>query len=385
MRIIAPAPLYPPEFVADLPDANRHEHRPLLLLLKRGHVDPAAETERIERWYSELDGSAASKRRLAGDLRSLQPRNFWGALHELATSRVFVECGWHPIYEPDVRGLRPDFLVRPPSGPEFIAEVLTIFQPPDQERAEANLYRIASALDEIEHRIGVFIDRAWSPPRTPQLGPVVDRVRKWLDTCDGVRKRTLTLHRPIALRISSVVPPRDEAGPIVMGMVDAAGEINADQTMWAAITRKIKKYRAVKDLGIPFLLFIWEGHWLKVSDTSLNWALFGRRRYTIFRQGGRRIGGEWGRAPGGLFAFGRDGGDPRNTRISAVVYCARDVIEARVHARVQLFHHPYAAHPLPATLFEGVVSQCLPERATADEAVCRWDYPPGELPSILLR
>jgi hypothetical protein len=34
-----------------LPEANRHEHRPLLLLLKRGHADPTAEIERIEESY----------------------------------------------------------------------------------------------------------------------------------------------------------------------------------------------------------------------------------------------------------------------------------------------------------------------------------------------
>jgi hypothetical protein len=93
--------LYPPEFVARLPEANRHEHRPLLLLLKRGHADPTAEIERIERWYRELEGDARSKGHLARELQSLQARNFYSALHELATSRIFVERGWYSVYEPE--------------------------------------------------------------------------------------------------------------------------------------------------------------------------------------------------------------------------------------------------------------------------------------------
>jgi hypothetical protein len=215
---------------------------------------------------------------------------------------------------------------------------------------------------------------------------MVERVRRWLDACDGVHEQTLTVRQPVALRLSTVIPQRDESGPIVLGMLGAGGKINADETMWAAITRKINKYRAVKDLGAPFVLFLWEGDWLKVSETSLQWALFGRDQLTIFREAGTRTGHKWGRAPGGLFAFGHDGkGNPRNTRISAVAYCARDVINGRVHARMRLFHHPYAEHPLPARLFEGVVSQCLPERATAEEAVCEWDHAPGELPPMLLR
>lgn len=282
--------------------------------------------------------------------------------------------------------MRPDYLVKPAEGSEFIAEVLTIFQSREDERGEANLYRLASALDQIAHRIGVFIDHAWMPPRTPNLRPVVASVRRWLDSCDGTREQRFTTRRPVSLKLSTVVPPRDEPAPIVVGMLGAGGEINADETMWTMMTRKINNYRAVKDLRLPFVLFLWEGDWLKVSERSLQWALFRRDEMRIFRQAGRIIGHQWGRAPDGLFAFGHDGrGNPRNTRLSAVAYCARDVMEARVHVRMRLNHHPYAANPLPTSLFDGAVSQCLPEQATADEATCRWDHTPGEVAPLLLR
>jgi hypothetical protein len=150
------------------------------------------------------------------------------------------------------------------------------------------------------------------------------------------------------------------------------GEIMTHESLRVAILGKVKKYRAVKELRLSLVLFVWEGDWIKVTATSLEWALFGQAQASRIRG---RTGSDWkwGHAPGGVFGFGHDGTrEPRNTRISAVAYCSRIWQDGRVYARVALYHHPYALHPLRADVFAGI-PQCLPVSASADEAILRWD------------
>jgi hypothetical protein len=318
--------LYPPEFVARLPEPNHFEHRPLIELLKGEHRDPAHEIERMERWYTEVQGADESKRRLGRDLRSLRARNFWSALYELASSRAFVERQWPTRYEPALEGVRPDFLVEPPDGSRFIAEVLTVSQSEEDERAEEQTYLVADALARVEHRIGVFVEGVAVPASMPSLRPLVERVRVWLDACDPDRsmtKRFAPPRVPVAVTLTTV--KRAEPGPIVEGIMGVGGKIAADETIFSAIARKVRKYRGVRDLGLPFVIFLWVGDWMKVTDTSLEWALFGRDQLQVLRTQQGLRDAEWRRTPGGLFAFGHDGrGEPRNTRLSAVAYCIRD-------------------------------------------------------------
>jgi hypothetical protein len=364
--------LYPLEFVRRLPRAAPWELSPLLLLLRGEHSDAQAEIERIERWYSELNGSEERKRALAGNLQSKIPRNFWSGLSELMASRVFSERGWGSTYEPNVGKATPDFLVRLPDGSRFVAEILTAFQDAGDQRREADLYYVASALNQVKHRIGVFIDSAYLPPQRPSLAPLCARVQAWLDLLLTGRSRKSSLRVPrIGIRLTAL-KPRESPSPIVQGIMGVGGKIMTHESVRAAILRKVRKYRAVKDLGLSLVLFVWEGDWMKVTPTSLQWALFGQAQASGIR-GRAGIDWKWGHAPGGVFGFGHDGTrPPPNTRISAVAYCTRIWQDGKVHARLELYHHPYAAHPLPAYVFAGI-PQCLPVSASADEATLRWD------------
>jgi hypothetical protein len=376
--------LYPPEFVRRLPRAGSWELSPLLLLLRGEHQDRSAEIERIERWYRELNGAEDRKRSLAGNLKSKDLRNFWSGLSDLMTSRLFVERGWLPTYEPIVGKATPDFLVQLADGSQFAAEVLTAFQDRESERREADLYYVANVLNEIEHRIGVFIDSVFVPTQRPSLNRLRERVRAWLDSllAGGYRRRKLRISRDgLSVTISALEIGKSPR-PIVRGMMGTGEKIMAHKTLNDAVLRKVRKYGAVKELGLPLVLFVWEGDWMKVTSTSLEWALFGQEQVTsIHRAAG--IDWKWRRAPGGVFGFGHDGtGEARNTRISAVAYCSRVWQAGQVFARVALYHHPYAAHPISNNVFAGT-PQLLPVSISADEAVMRWDREHEDLGSWL--
>jgi hypothetical protein len=125
------------------------------------------------------------------------------------------------------------------------------------------------------------------------------------------------------------------------------------------------------------VIFVWEGTWLHVNTTSLEWALFDQDQVTLTRTSKGITGAAWGRAPGGFFGFGADGtGDPRHRRISAVVYGERVWQSGNVYARLRVYHHPFGATALPRDVFGGI-PQCVPTCVNADEATLAWDTEPG--------
>lgn len=366
--------LYTKEFVDTLPKTDAAETRPLLQLLRGDHADPEAEIERIERWYRELDGPADRKAALAGNLRSLKPRHFWSAFSELMTSRVLAERGSAVAFEVPVASLTPDFLVRHDDRRSFVVEVLTAFEEEEYRRMDADLHYIANALAGIHHWTAVFLDEVELPATRPSLKPFLNRVVTWLETCRPDEPAELCLS-PADVGFSvtlSTAGARREPGPIVEGIVGPGGEISTHETIRDALRRKSQKYRAVKDAGLPFVIFVWQGTWLHVTSTSLEWALFGLERLTFTRTREGIKGDKWDRAPGGLFGFGADGGSaPQHTRISAVMYCERMWHAGKVHARLRLYHHPFAAMPLGVDIFRGI-PQFVPVEATDDLVTLQW-------------
>lgn len=366
--------LYAKEFVDTLPKPEAAETRPLLQLLCGDHADPEAEIERIERWYGELDGPVDRKAALAGNLRSLKSRQFWSALSELMTSRVLGEFGCSVAFEAPIASLTPDFLARHHQGQEFVVEVLTAFEEEEYRRMDADLHYIANALAEIHHRTAVFLDEVDLPATRPSLKSFLNRVATWLETCNPDKPAQLCLSPAdvgFSVRLSTV-GARPEPGPIIEGVVGPGGEISTHQTIRDALRRKSQKYRAVKDVGLPLVIFVWQGTWLHVNSTSLEWALFGPPRATFARTRQGIGDAKWDRAPGGLFGFGADGwSDPQHTRLSAVMYCERMWQAGRVYARPRLYHHPFAALPLGVDVFRRI-PQFVPAEVTAELVTLQW-------------
>ncbi|PYP49523.1 MAG: hypothetical protein DMD39_11990 [Gemmatimonadetes bacterium] len=368
--------LYPREFAEGLPPGRSWDQRPLVNLLRGHHSDADAEIERIERWFRELKAPEERKRPLYGNLREVAPRNFWSGLYELMTDRIFREQGWISNYEPDIEGRTPDFLVECPEidNYRFVAEVMTASQGSEADEQERMLYAVASELDKLEHRIGVFVESVCLPDDTPNFDQLRARVTEWLDTCDASQESSLALEPPkypIALRLSTIPQLRLHPAPIVEGIRMPGGLIESDLRIRAEIERKIRRYQAVKALKLPFVIFVWEGDWLQVNETSIEWALFGRDQLVRQRQRGQIIS-EWRRAPGGLFGFsGEGGGTLRNTRVSAVAYCSRVKHQGAVYVNMRLYHHPFAENKLPLHLFSGV-AQCIPTSVSDDKATLSW-------------
>jgi hypothetical protein len=294
------------------------------------------------------------------------------------TSRVLGGRGCSVAFEAPIAGLTPDFLVRHPERKGqrqgFVVEVPTAFEEEEYRRMDADLHYVAKALAEIHHRTAVFLDEVDLPATRPSLKPFLNRVATWLEACHPDEPAQLCLS-PADVGFSvtlSTVGARQEPGPIVEGVVGPGGEISTHETIRDALRRKSQKYRAVKDAHLPLVIFVWQGTWLHVNSTSVEWALFGPERATFARTQEGIGDAKWDLAPGGLFGFGADGrSDPRHTRISAVMYCERMWQAGKVSARLRLYHHPFAALPLGVEVFRGI-PQFVPVEATADTATLRW-------------
>lgn len=284
-----------------------------------------------------------------------------------------------PSFEAAVAGLTPDFFVRCPSHREFVVEVLTAFEEEEYRRLDADLHYVANALAEVHHPIAVFIDEVELPATRPSLKPLISRVSAWLDGCRPEEPSELCLSPDdVGLSITiSTVGMRSDSAPIVEGIAGPGGKISTHESIRDALRWKSRKYRAVKDAGLALVLFVWEGTWLHVNPTSVEWALFGEDRVTLTRTREGIKSAAWDRAAGGLFGFGSDGcGEPQHTRISAVMYCERVWQAGHVYARLRLYHHPFAASPLPQEIFAGL-PQCVPIEATHDRVTMQWDREPG--------
>jgi len=362
--------VYPRKFAETVPIPASWDERPVPHLLRGQHSDPMREIERIERWYRELKGP---KRALLGRLRSVKPRDFWAGLYELMTSRIFVERGWSSQYEPHLGNKTPDFLVRCPDGSRFVAEVLTAFQDPEKERQEAAIYNVASLLNQISHRFSVVLEEVILPRQAVTLKPLLPRVRAWLDQCKPGRSYKITISLPetgVTLKLSTFKNPLAAPAPIVQAMMGLGGKIASTERIQRAIQKKVDTYGYVASHGLPLVLLLWQGDWLEVTDTSLEWALFGRLQVHLPRDLSSTPAA-WSHAPGGLLTFGENG-LPRNTNLSAVAYCSRVWHRGRVYARVQIYYHPYAEHRLPLPLFRGT-PQYVPYDVTQDKFSCQWD------------
>jgi len=358
--------VYPRCFVKTVSPPASWDKRPLPLLLRGSHLGSNKEIARIERWYRELRGP---KKGIRGRLRSLTPRDFWSALFELMTSRIFVTRGWRNRYEPRLQGMTPDFLVRA-GRDKFLAEVLTAFQDPEDERRESLAYRVASELNKILHPIAVLVEGVDAPQPMRSLRPLASRVRSWLDTLQPGRSHRITISAPevpIAVRLMSFQMPRSSPQPIVQSVGGDAHQIMATERLQRAIEKKVSRYR---NLALPLVLFVWEGDWIEVTPTSLDWALFGRLRVNIARAAGTKTVAT-SRVPGGVMSWGPSG-QPTNASLSAVAYCSRVYHRGRVHTRIQVYHHPYARRAIPRSLFAGV-PQYVPYSVSADGFSCRWD------------
>jgi thymidylate synthase ThyX len=370
--------LYTEEFVRNVPKARPWDNRPLVQLLGGQHADSSNEIERIERWFRELSAAdEVRKRSLRGNLLSLNPMNFWSALYELMTARLVEELGCGVEYEPSMDDVTPDFVVRAKELNDFsfVGEVLTMCEDGRNDDAEAQLYEIASALDEIHHRVGVFVERASLPSQRPSSWkPLLDRVRRWLDDCERGGARKLHLSPPewsLHLILSALDTLRATPEPIVAGVLGPMGKTETDEGLRGALAKKVIRFSGLKEPPMPLVIFVWEGDRLTVTETSLEWALYGRDQLTMRRKGAS-IESEWTRAPGGLFGFGRSGGDePMNRRLSAVVYCARVWHEGRVYVRARVYHHPYANIRVPLEVFGGL-PQCIPVDVRENHVRMRW-------------
>ena len=366
--------LYPASFIRTVPPPERWDRRPLSnLLYKSQHRED--EISRLEAWYREL--RSGQKTDLKKRLRSLSVRDFWSGYHELMTARIANGLGAVSVrHAAFLQGGRPDLAVTFPGRTKHIWEVASTFQTTERESDDNKAHELANRLNrEFQHRWRVILDATQFSAGGLSLKQAKPRIRSWLDRLEHGGPKKLTLKPPAIdchlTLTASPSPHRDQPGPIVQGLMGQGGKLTATDRIRGILRKKIKKYDAVKHARLPFVIFLYEGDWLHISRDSLEWALQGQLQAIFNRNTGQVT---WAVEEGGLFMTWSDG-RPRNTRLSAVVYCKRVWHDDAVHASMFVYHHPAAQLPISDNIFRGYPQCHMMVRKT--ELRATWDHNPG--------
>lgn len=375
--------VYPKQFVNSVPFPEKWDRRPVPNLLHpRDSVTGDQERERIERWYLEL--KSGEKSHLKQQLRSMRFREYWSAYYELMTARIAQAFGALSIrHAARLAGGRPDFTIKFPSGQQ-IWEVATAYQKENRETDDDKAHELANRLNsKFVHRWRVTVEAENFGAGGVSLSKVLSRIQAWLNSLDQggpvrIGFRPPMINCELSLRAH---PPSegDEPRPIVSALMGQGGNITATDQLRNVLRKKVKKYGSVKARGAPLVVFLYEGDWLHISRDSLEGALLGELQVT-FSQGQRES--SYSLAPGGLFMPAQDG-RAQNTRLSAVVYGCRQWMNGAPYAKLFVYHHPEARHPLPLELFDPLPQCCLTVGET--EIKQQWTSDPdGEIKILQL-
>ncbi|MBA5871851.1 MAG: hypothetical protein GDA68_17935 [Nitrospira sp. CR2.1] len=375
--------VYPKQFLKSVPPPEQWDRRPLPNLLHP--IDPVTgeqECERIERWYREMNSK--EKTHLKRQLRSMRFREYWSAYHELITARIARSFGALSIRHAAVlAGRRPDFTVTFSSGTQ-IWEVATAYQTLNREADDDKAHELARRLNsEFKHRWRVVVEAERFGPGGVSLSKAIPKIQAWLDRLDAGGPVRITLRPPIIncdLSLRAHRPGQSaEPRPIVSALMGQGGNVTATDQLKNVLRKKIRKYGSVKAKAAPLIVFLYEGNWLHISRESLENALLGELLVT-FRVG--RKAAPLSLAPGGLFLPGPDGRH-QNTRLSAVVYGRREWRDGAPHARLFVYHHPAAQHPVPLEQFESL-AQCRITIGDTDITQQWTAEPDGEIQTLPL-
>jgi hypothetical protein len=363
--------LYPQTFIRTVPRPELWDRRPLPNLI---HNSPnrEQEIERLERWYRAL--RSGQKTDLKKRLRSLARRDFWSAYAELMVARIARQLGAISIrHSPLLWTKRPDLFVSFQEVGRQIWEVAAAFQTPERERDDTMAHELASRLSrEFHHRWGVVVDATNFQGATVSLNRIKPTIRAWMDQLEHGGPTELTLRPPnincLLTLTAHPSPHRNQPAPIVQGLSGQGGNLTATDRLREVLRKKIKKYSGVVGAKLPLVVFLFEGDWLHIDPFSLEGALWGQQAVT-FRPGAEIA--DLAVQEGGLFLPGPNG-RPRNTRLSAVVYCRRVWHNDIVHATLNVYHHPAAAQPLDTRCFNGLAQCHTSVRDTEIET--SWDH-----------
>jgi len=354
--------LYPPSFVKKMHELKCRFGAPRVVNFATSESpEIRAYLARFQEWLSHTP--VEHQNELVGRLRSTDDRQFLGAYFEVIFHEFLHQCRYKVTIHPDIGQTsgRPDFLASNDNA--FYLEVTTRFHSPEIRKKERQINRFLRIIDSIPSPYLISVQFYTWLPDGFDAKRARDALATYLNTLSFERldeikeyfykEQGASIDYRIYQRKSETWGP-----PIVATWGFPVMWSSGSTQIRRALSQKIKSYKGIKTLGLPFVIALCSsGDWM-ISEKALDWAVYGKEQVTLF-PGHPERGLELRRDLSGLLP--PTPGDPsgRNTRVSAVIFCEQRWVgdKESYGYRMKVYHNAWAASPLPVEVFKGL-PQC---------------------------
>lgn len=311
----------------------------------------------IDEWYGHLQDRDV-REELRRRLRHPDDRVFLGSFWELYLHEAFrrLGCELEPHPAVDSGDKHPDWLVSPPNGEPFYVEA-TLVAPKDAD-SDPLQNQLLDRLNGVrDTNFLLWVEILKPSAQTPSAKAACDHVDAWLEALDpdeiaaayraaGSNALPTTTWRGAGWKLWFQARPRSEKARgrsdlRSVGVVGSGGFRTIDDVgpVRRALKEKATRYGR---LDHPYVVALasmgLSVDWIAVED-----ALFGGVR----SEGGPRVDGFWGNVD-----------EPRNTRVSAVIFAWNLLPSSVLQSTPHLFHNPWPErafrfdHPWGASVFD---------------------------------
>lgn len=370
--------LFPKELYDKLPPLSKFRSPRIVCLLKSHGKSINKLRQLINRWFKNIPTD--DQKDLGSRLRSKDDRQHFPAYFELVWHQFFLEEGWGVTIHPDLPNSqnKPDFKISL-NRSDLYVEVATVFENKEMREKEERFEKFLGVLDKIEHYFAVTVWLKTDLPKTFDLKRdgklVADYLKKELDKLDSktqARGRSITrryTHNGIDVKFTFNAWKKVAKRKIISGWSGGGYSGNARDQIKKALEIKVKKYRAVKNIGKPLVVVICSDGHPTVDENALDTALYGNHMVT-WTVGSTDNTSEWTRDRTGMVTPTPAFPNPMNTRLSAVIFCQEKPNKEKVFYTMKVFHNPWAVNPLPDNIFtkfpQLVVKEKTENKITSD-------------------
>ena len=343
-------------FINQLPSFDKFSNPSVVALCKRNEPSLDAFRSQIEKWFQNLPEN--QKADMYSRLRSLDDRQHLSAFYELLFHQYFLEENWKIQKHPSINGQTPDFIVDIPSqNINFFLEVATLMDEDKLKQNEERYNKLLRKINDIRTDFLVSVHlKEWLSEKINYDSITLD-IKRWLSKLQKTEKAHYKVEisksgfhgsidasyysdiKPQSGCVFAWSPPCGSGNPIIEQVKKVIGE-------------KVKRYKFTKNSGKPFVIALCSSGQFLFDDFAIDSALYGntvisfnvndpKSETKVHRDNSGMITPN----PGLL-------GQPRNTRVSAVIFCAKVWNKEKMLYNMRVFHNPWAITKLSLKIFE---------------------------------
>lgn len=227
------------------------------------------EREILECIYREYP-KCQHKKEIKSRILSLDSDQFWGGWSELRVYDSFVSRGFKVELEPVLRGGKPDFLIGYPTGKtsykELICEVTTISDESDlNKKEERKIKQLVTTLDKVvettNYVLWLYIPPYYQPlPSQINYRELQKSLKAQLEKFQfqqGTKTEFICKNGNIKIGVRILITLQKKKGYIA-GYLPGGfkSEKDLEERIYDRIRKKIRKYKSLKDMGMPFIVAI---------------------------------------------------------------------------------------------------------------------------------